>query len=182
MNSHEVKLHLGCGDRFIPGFIHIDIVPGEFIDYSHDIQTLPMFENEEVDLIYASHVLAYFDWVEVIDVLREWHRVLKTNGTLRLATPDFDALIELYREHGIAPLLGSLYGRIEAGDRLLYHHMVYNYSSLSLALRLVGFRNIRPWDWHSVEHAEIDDCSQSYYPHMNKDVGLFLSLNVEATK
>jgi len=157
-------------------------VKGKHIHYVHDVRTLPMFDDGEVDLIYASHVLEYFDWIEVIDVLREWNRVLKAGGVLRLAVPDFAALVKLYGEHGIAFVLGPLYGRIEAGDRTLYHRMAYDYPSLALTLRLAGFKNVRHWDWRFTEHSGVDDCSQSYYPHMAKNTGMHLSLNVEATK
>jgi predicted SAM-dependent methyltransferase len=177
-----MKLHLGCGERFISCFFHIDIIEGEHIDYQHDVRTLPMFDDETVDLIYASHVLEYFDWVEVIDVLREWWRVLKVGGTLRLAVPSLEALIRLYDEHGLASVLGPLYGRMETDHKTIYHRVVYDHSSLALVLRLTGFKGIRRWDWRLTEHADVDDCSQSYYPHMDKDNGLLLSLNVEATK
>ena len=47
----EVKLHLGCGKKYIPGFIHIDLDDYPHIDYRHDISSLPMFANNSVDLI-----------------------------------------------------------------------------------------------------------------------------------
>src|SRR2546425_11062307 len=56
-----------------------------------------MFKDESAELVYACHVLEYFDRVEVVDVLREWHRVLAHGGVVRLAVPDFAALAEVYR-------------------------------------------------------------------------------------
>ena len=176
------KVHLGCGNCHIPSFIHVDIAKEEHVDYAHDVRTLPMFEDGEVGLIYASHVLEYFDWIEVMDVLHEWRRVLKIGGTLRLAVPNFEALVKLYNQHGLAFVLGPLYGRTDTGDGMIYHRMAYDYPSLALTLRLAGFNSIRPWDWRNTEHADVDDCSQSYYPHMDKKNGMHLSLNVEATK
>lgn len=92
----EIKLHLGCGKRYLPGYIHIDLADYPHIDYKHDIKTLPMFEDCSVDLIYASHVIEYFDRIEVITVLKEWYRVLKEGGILRIAVPDFEALVQVY--------------------------------------------------------------------------------------
>ena len=181
MTYPEVKVHLGCGDCYIPGFVHVDVVEREHVDWVHDVRTLPMFSDGEVGLIYASHVLEYFDWFEVIGVLREWNRVLKAGGTLRLAVPDFEALVWLYNKHGIALVLGAIYGRIEVNGEAIYHRMAYDYPSLALVLRLAGFKNIRLWDWRETEHVEIDDCSRAYYPHMD-ETGVHLSLNVEATK
>ena len=34
--------------------------------------------------IYASHALEYFDKYEVVNVLKEWNRVLKPGGELKL--------------------------------------------------------------------------------------------------
>lgn len=83
-----MKLHLGCGKRnFGSDWIHID--GGNFSHlHSHDITKIP-FKDNSVDLIYSSHVIEYFDRVEVLDVLKEWNRVLKLNGLLRLACSRF---------------------------------------------------------------------------------------------
>ena len=55
-----MKLHLGCGKRnFGTDWVHID--GGDFPHLqSNDITNLP-FDDESVDLIYASHVIEYFN-------------------------------------------------------------------------------------------------------------------------
>ena len=69
----KIKLHLGCGKKdFGKDWIHIDGGNFERL-HSHDISALP-FDNKTVDLIYASHVLEYFDRSEVVDVLQEWKK------------------------------------------------------------------------------------------------------------
>ena len=73
----EVRLNLGCGKRYIPGFIHIDLDDFPHIDYKSDVSDLSMFGDNSVDLIYSSHTLEYFDRVDVLNVLKEWRRVLK---------------------------------------------------------------------------------------------------------
>ena len=182
-----MKLHLGCGRRFIPGFVHVDVADFQHIDHRTDVAHLPMLKDESASLVYACHVLEYFDRVEVVDVLREWHRVLAHGGTVRLAVPDFAALAEVYRRHGaLDRVIGPLYGRIEVaadgGPRVLYHRTVYDYESLRRVLETAGIRNVRRWDWRRTEHAQYDDFSQAYVPHMDKEHGLLISLNVEADK
>jgi len=76
----EIKLHLGCGKRYIPGFIHIDLDDNPHIDYRSDISNLSMFEDNSVDLIYSSATFQYFDRDEIYQVLKEWNRVLKPGG------------------------------------------------------------------------------------------------------
>ena len=41
------------------------------------IDNLDIFEDNSIEEIYASHVLEYFDKYEVVNVLKEWNRVLK---------------------------------------------------------------------------------------------------------
>ena len=114
-----MKLHLGCGKRYIPGFVHVDLVDLNHIDYRHAVDNLPMFQDDSVELIYASHVFEYFDRQEAaLRVLTEWRRVLRTGGILRLAVPDFPALMKVYELSGdLNKILGPLYGRwiVECG-------------------------------------------------------------------
>ena len=71
----KLKLHLGCGKRCIPGFVHIDLADYPHIDYKSDVSDLSMFEDNSADLIYACHVLEHFKRYEIERVLTEWHRV-----------------------------------------------------------------------------------------------------------
>ena len=95
-SSKQIKLHLGCGAKYISGFVHIDQNPYDHLDYISNIAKLSMFPSKSVNLIYASHVLEYFHRDEVENVLVEWYRVLKLNGVIRLAVPDFDSIIKVY--------------------------------------------------------------------------------------
>ena len=86
-----IKINMGCGWRnFGSDWDHIDGGDYPHLD-SKDILNLP-YKDDTVDLIYASHVLEYFDIVEVKEVLREWRRVLKPGGELRIAVPDFEMM------------------------------------------------------------------------------------------
>lgn len=182
-----MKLHLGCGKRYIPGFVHVDLNDLSHIDYKCDVRSLPMFADNSADLIYACHVIEYFDRTEVLDVLREWYRVLKQGGALRLAVPDFAALVEVYLKHGDLSLIhGPLYGRMviyaEGVESVIYHRTVYNFESLKSTLESVGFKNVHRYEWRQTIHKDYDDFSQAYIPHMDKEHGLLISLNVEANK
>jgi predicted SAM-dependent methyltransferase len=181
-----LKLHLGCGKCFIPGFTHIDVADFPHIDYKLDLRDLPTFSDESAELIYCSHALEYFEAAEAPQVLREWYRVLHRGGVLRLAVPDFEALVEVYRRYrDLSLILGPLYGKVGirgAPQQVIYHKTVYDFSSLERVLENVGFRNVRRYDWRQTIHKDYDDCSQAYIPHMQKETGLLISLNVEADK
>ncbi len=183
-----IRLHLGCGKRFLRGYTHIDLADFPHIDYRHEIDRLPMFSNESVDLIYACHCFEYFDRIEAVRVLREWRRVLRVGGRLRLAVPDFAALVKVYTRYGeLDRVIGPVFGRwhIPGTDRVVYHKTIYDFSSLTALLRANGFANSRLWEPDAVfyeEHKGFDDYSQAYVPHMDKQNGICISLNVEAMR
>jgi len=178
-----MKLHLGCGKRnFGESWVHIDGSDYDHIRY-HNIEKLN-FDKGSVYIIYASHVLEYFDREEAVEVLTEWKRVLKDGGILRLAVPDFKSMAELYVK-GLYPLqcfLGPLYGKWLMKNDIIYHKTVYDFQSLSEILISVGFKTIQHWDWRKTDHSDIDDFSQAYLPHMDKENGNPMSLNIEAIK
>ena len=55
-----MKLHLGCGKRHIPGYIHIDAVDYPHIDHVATIDNLSFVVDNSVDVIYTCHVLEHF--------------------------------------------------------------------------------------------------------------------------
>lgn len=184
-----MKLHLGCWHRNIPDFINVDLCDMPHIHYKSSIDDLSMFKDESAELIYSSHSFEYFDRFEAVNVIKEWHRVLKKGGTLRLAVPDFDKLIEVYHLSGdLTKILGPLYGRMSVqnavggGQSMIYHKTVWNFKFLSEFLESNGFCDVRRYDWRETIHKDYDDHSQAYYPHMDKENGILISLNVEATK
>tara|TARA_R110002012_G_scaffold273576_2_gene459484 strand:+ start:801 stop:1346 length:546 start_codon:yes stop_codon:yes gene_type:complete len=180
-----IKLNIGCGWRdFGSDWIHIDGGSYDHLDYKNI--TKLEFKNDSVDLIYASHVLEYFDINEARDLLREWRRVLKPGGELRVAVPDFEAMNMLYHNGKVKlkDIIGPLYGRMPMRDKMIYHKTTYDYESLHLLLYELAYNNIKRYDWREYEvHRQNDDHSQSYLnPKGDKDKGVLISLNVKAKK
>lgn len=179
-----IKLHLGCGNKYIPGFTHIDIIKYPHVDLVTNVDNLSMIDENSVDLIYACHILEHFNKHNVIPALREWRRTLKPGGVLRLSVPDFEILAKLYVSGKFS--LEKIHGPLMGGQTYLYnfHYTLFDFEKLKAALESVGFekKKIRLWDWRKTEHASIDDYSQAYLPHMDKENGTLISLNIEATK
>ena len=126
-----MKLHLGSGNRYLKGYIHVDISSHDHIDVKTSVDKLTSIKSDSVDEIYASHVLEYFDQDEVRAVLKEWRRVLKKNGILRLAVPNLEALISVYQTtKNIEKILGPIYGKWKVGkDQYIYHKKVFQISN-----------------------------------------------------
>ena len=68
------------------------------------------------------------------------------------------------------------------GEETIYHKTTYDFKSLKLLLENLNMKNVIEYDWRETEHSEFDDHSQAYIPHMDKDNGTLISLNVECIK
>lgn len=177
-----MKLHLGCGKIHIPGWVHVDLVAYPHVDLVCPLTAIPLGDNV-AEVIYACHVLEHFGRDATQTVLREWFRLLCPGGILRLSVPDFAAIAQVYQQG--CPLnsryvLGLLHGRQDSV--LNVHRKSFDFTSLSEELVQVGFVSPRRYSWRDTEHAGIDDISQAYWPHMDKEHGVQMSLNVEAVK
>jgi ubiquinone/menaquinone biosynthesis C-methylase UbiE len=180
-----MKLALGCWKRnYGKDWTHVDLANLPHIDIKSNVKSLPMVPTESCELVYASHVLEYFDRTQVLKVLTEWHRVLKPGGVLRLGVPDFEAMAKLYVDGKckLSNILGPLYGKMSMGNKTIYHKTTYDFVELESILESLTFKGVTRYDWRDTEHAGMDDHSQAYLPHMDKENGILISLNIEATK
>jgi len=78
----------------------------------------------------------------------------------------------------------GLVGLVCGGQRncVDFHKAIFDEPFLSGLLKSAGFRAVRKWDWRQTEHASIDDYSQAYIPHLDKERGELMSLNLEGVK
>src|SRR6202012_3650744 len=86
-----MKLNLGCGDKILEGFVNVDVVEsraGKSPDVICDLHQLTPFEDGSADEIMAIHVVEHFWRWEVVDIRKEWVRVLKPGGKMILECPN----------------------------------------------------------------------------------------------
>lgn len=150
------KLNLGCGDKHLPGYVNVDLVINEGAkkpDVICDIKALTVFESNSADEILSVHVVEHFWRWEVLDVLKEWVRVLKPGGSMVLECPNLIAACELFLKnpelattHGTPEherTMWVFYGDPGWRDPYMVHRWGYTPKSLAELMRQAGLVNIR---------------------------------------
>lgn len=170
-----MKVHLGCGTRCLPGFVHVDARPLEGIDHVATADNLP-FADESVELLYWCHGLEHIQRPKVKETLFELRRVLMMDGVLRLSLPDLSVLAWLYAHNqvGIEKVVGPIHGRQDYPDNI--HYCSYDLISLTQVLNECGFHHVTLYNPYQVNPDGYDDYS---YARINDRL---ISLNVEARK
>lgn len=75
-----------------------------------DLRYIPV-PNETFDIVFSSHTLEHFGFTKVDRILKEWSRILKVGGELRLAVPNLRYVGERLAKDEIRPTdLWVLYG------------------------------------------------------------------------
>jgi len=88
--TDKTKLEIGAGTnpQKDGDWIKQDVRKVKGIDLVCNAKKLP-FKDNSLTEIFSFHVIEHFGWREVEDVLKEWVRVLASNGILEMLTPDF---------------------------------------------------------------------------------------------
>lgn len=136
-----VRLHLGSGDKYWPGWVNVDLHAKA--DINCDITKLP-FESNYADEIQAHHVLEHLHRKEAGPALYEWYRVLKPNGKIVLELPSLDKIARMIVEgekNQRLTLLG-LYGDPRDPKPDMLHKWGYSVAELTDLLTGVGFREV----------------------------------------
>ena len=181
MHLEQIKLHLGCGTKAIEGYTNIDCRYFPNVDSVDNVRFLRSLKNDTVDVIYASHVLEHFSRWDYESALERWHGILKPNGVLRLAVPDFEQIAKYYlKTKKIRDVSGMLFGGQDYPEN--NHFWCWDFNELKKDLNKIGFKKVKKYNWRETDHADVDDFSQAYLPYMDKDNGTLMSLNVEAIK
>lgn len=93
-----MKLHLGCGERYLNGYINIDypitkhtIQKQIVADRLIDIQKLK-YPKGSIEEIRLHHVFEHFSRAITCALLVIWHTWLKKGGLLQIEVPDFSTM------------------------------------------------------------------------------------------
>ena len=115
------KLNLGCGSCFDFDWVNLDYIKSNENIIECDLNKGIPYNNNEIDIIYHSHLLEHFSKPNGIEFLRECYRVLKPGGIIRVVVPDLERIATEY--------LKNLRGALK-GDPISIHN--YNWIMLEL--------------------------------------------------
>lgn len=93
-----MKLNLGSANVRIEGYTNLDIYPFENVDILHDIEKRLPFENDSIEEIYCHHALEHCSMEAISSMLKDWNRVLKTDGKIRIITPEINSCMKKFLE------------------------------------------------------------------------------------
>jgi predicted SAM-dependent methyltransferase len=161
-----VKLHLGCGERYLDGYFNIDFPVSEHTvqrervaDLYADILTL-RYAPGEAEEIRLHHVFEHFARPVACALLASWFSWLRTEGILHIEVPDFDRTARL-----VTRTLTSLRAKSVAERHLFGSHEAewadhregYNAAILRHMVRSFGFvpRKLKRNSWKGTHNLEL---------------------------
>jgi len=152
MADKKVKLHLGCGQVYLEGYINIDypldnhtVQQESVADEFADLAKL-RYKRKTIDEVRLHHTYEHFPRHIAVALLASWHTWLKRGGVLHIEVPDFDETAKVAlnhkstdREKKIA--LRHIFGSNEAFWAT--HYEGWSVGRLTELIKLYGFKNIK---------------------------------------
>lgn len=184
-----MKLHLGCGQRYLKGYLNIDIEKQSVADRLVDINKLK-YPTGSIDEIRLHHLFEHFSRPVALAQICKWRDWLKTRGLLRIETPDILPSFEivnspLYSYPDKQQVLRHIFGSHEADWALHYDGWYEN--KFENTLKELGFNKFkfRKNSWGLLRNIEVfaykTDETFSYKKDRNR-VTKLLSLSTVKVK
>lgn len=161
-----MKLHLGCGERYLEGYINIDFPTSEhtvqksqIADRYEDLRVL-RFEKGTIDEVRLHHVFEHFPRHAAVAMLSAWYLWLKPSGRLWIEVPDLGraslAICNPFlskRKRTVAER--HLFGSHEAGWAV--HCEGYTKNILSGMLTVFDFKveKVKQFNWKGTHNLEV---------------------------
>lgn len=149
--STPLRLHLGCGESHLDGYVNLDFPPSE-----HTVQTRQgadafaditkiSFPKQSADEVRSHHTFEHFDRQAALALLCKWHDWLKVGGTLVIETPDFEGSISLLLDPAYSykqkqSIMRHIFGSHEAYWAM--HYDGWYKDKFEHVLSKLGFTNI----------------------------------------
>lgn len=152
--SRKVFLNVGCGPNIFDEFINLDYLWTPKIDICWDITKKPYpINNSSLEGVFTEHCLEHIPLEACERNLREFFRMLKPGGTIRIVVPDGELYLDIYQKRKQGEKVYMPYeqegdyptamSRINGIFRNHGHLFIYDFETFSFLLNKVGFKNIK---------------------------------------
>lgn len=155
--KHTTKLHLGCGNTRIDGWLNCDIAKSEF---DIDLATTPLpFAENQFSAILAQQVIEHLEYdPDLLNLLKDLNRILKRDGQIWLSCPDMESISKEYLSDRCATIDNGLKRHwphasspgfpIQHRVNFFFHQWgehrnLYDLEMVTWALNFSGFHRVR---------------------------------------
>jgi SAM-dependent methyltransferase len=98
VSAEEVrKLHIGCGEKIIDGWLNADFFPSSPTVLHLDATRHFPMGDKQFDYVFSEHMIEHIPYPQGFSMLSECYRILREGGTIRITTPNLAFLIDLYK-------------------------------------------------------------------------------------
>lgn len=154
-SQRDLKVNVGCGPLVRKGWVNVDLFPhpgGRYLDVRNGLP----FADVAVSHIHCEHFLEHLLFDQAKAFLRECHRVLKPEGTMRIIVPDAEKYITAYCRNDRAffnqlKRLGNATEDLDTPMKVINqmfhmgggHKVGWDFETLSATAQQVGFAVVR---------------------------------------
>lgn len=146
-NNSKSMLHLGCGTNYIEGFVNADFYAGfKFwrsrktnIDWMLDLRYPLKCRDNVWDGVFSEHVFEHLYPGQVLYLMKELNRTMRTGGVIRIVVPDLEQIVRDYvntgkeNQENSAKLIWDL-------TQNWGHRSVWDFQLMKEVLTAAGFR------------------------------------------
>ena len=165
-----IKLNIGCGTDYKKGWINIDNNSDdniEKLDLNWDLRNPLPHKDESVDFIFNEHFVEHLTPDEARASLADFKRVLKVGGVMRIAMPNLEDAIDIYKDKNWKkrPFIKRFdMDFVQTRAELLNmnfswwgHKWLYDWEELERRLREIGFEKIERCKINTSNHETLND-------------------------
>lgn len=144
----DCGLHLGAGDKKIPGLINCDL-HHPAADKKLNALELDSIASNTVGLIESHHMIEHLSFADCRKAVREWHRVLRPGGLLILTYPDITGICLRWLKNKLLHRLVPRREKMEYTLRMMvgsqehpgmYHKSAFDREGMHRLLESAAFR------------------------------------------
>lgn len=160
------KLHLGCGRKYLEGYVNIDFPDSEHsvqkdltADVYADIHGL-VYPQDSINEIRLHHVFEHFSRPVALALLCRWRNWLRPGGGLRIETPDamacFKQMLLPFTDFSTKQqVMRHIFGSHEAG--WAFHADGWYEDKFKITLSKFGYSNIHvvKTKWEMLRNIEV---------------------------